>query len=107
MDGWIISAQKNLIKAFNLCFNYTLYYTTVIPIDTPYLEKNIIGGITDIIQWSDDSFRMDIQPGSFRKEHNIDILVSTRHSHQYMIPKGYKLLSFCMSFSSIYDHKKI
>ena len=36
---------------------------------------------------------MDILPGSFTKGHNIDILVSTRHSHQYMIPKGYKLLS--------------
>ena len=36
---------------------------------------------------------MDIQPGSFTKGHNIDILVSIRHSHQFVIPKGYKLLS--------------
>ena len=36
---------------------------------------------------------MDIQPGSFTKGHNIDILVSVRHSHQYMIPKRYKRFS--------------
>ena len=40
---------------------------------------------------------MDIPPGSFTKGHNIDILVSTHHSHQYMIPKGYK------SFSPTYE----
>ena len=36
---------------------------------------------------------MDIQPGGFTKGHNIDILVSTCHSHQFAIPKGYKLFS--------------
>ena len=36
---------------------------------------------------------MDILPGSFTKGHNVDILVSTSHSNQFVIPKGYKLLS--------------
>ena len=36
---------------------------------------------------------MDIPPGSFTKGHNTDILVSMHHSHQFVIPKGYKLLS--------------
>ena len=45
------------------------------------------------MQWPDDSYRMDILPGSFIKGHNIDIVVSIRRSHQFMIPKGYKLLS--------------
>ena len=36
---------------------------------------------------------MDILPGSFTKGHNVDILVSTSHSHKFVIPKGYKLLS--------------
>ena len=36
---------------------------------------------------------MDIPPGSFTKGHNVDILVSIRRSHQFVIPKGYKLLS--------------
>ena len=40
---------------------------------------------------------MDIQPGSFTKGHNVDIVVSTRRSHQFMIPKGYK------SFSPTYE----
>ena len=40
---------------------------------------------------------MDIQPGSFTKGHNIDILVSVCRSHQYMIPKRYK------SFSPTYE----
>ena len=65
----------------------------LIPIDILYIKKNVIGGTADIIQWADDSFRMDIPPGSFTKGHNIDILVSIRHSHQFVIPKGYKLLS--------------
>ena len=45
------------------------------------------------MQWPDDSYRMDILPGSFIKGHNIDIVVSIRRSHQFVIPKGYKLLS--------------
>ena len=36
---------------------------------------------------------MDILPGSFGKGHNVDILVSIHSSHQFVIPKGYKLLS--------------
>ena len=36
---------------------------------------------------------MDIPPGSFKKGRNVDILVSIHHSHQFVIPKGYKLLS--------------
>ena len=36
---------------------------------------------------------MDIPPESFTKGHNIDILVSTCLSHQFVIPKGYKLFS--------------
>ena len=36
---------------------------------------------------------MDILPGSFTKGHNVDILVSIHHSHQFVVPKGYKLLS--------------
>ena len=73
------------------------FITIAFPIDTPYIKKNVIGGTADIIQWADDSFRMDILPGSFTKGHNIDILVSIRCSHQYMIPKRYK------SFSPTYE----
>ena len=40
---------------------------------------------------------MDIPPGSFTKGQSIDILVSICHSHQFAIPKGYKL------FSQTYD----
>ena len=36
---------------------------------------------------------MDIQPESFTKGHIVDILVSIRHSHQFVIPKGYKHFS--------------
>ena len=79
-------------------YNYILvsvfYFLTItVPIDIPYIKKNVIGGTADIIWWADDSFRMDITPGSFSKGHKIDILVSTCHSHQYMIPKGYKYFS--------------
>ena len=72
-------------------YNYILvsvfYFLTItVRIDIPYIKKNVIGGTVDIIWWADDSFRMDITPGSFKKGNKIDILVSTRHSHQYMIP---------------------
>ena len=40
---------------------------------------------------------MYIPPGSFTKGHSVDILVSIRHSQQFVIPKGYKL------FSQTYD----
>ena len=40
---------------------------------------------------------MDIPPGSFRNGHSVDILVSICHSHQFAIPKRYKL------FSQTYD----
>ena len=74
-------------------YNYILvsvfYFLMItVPIDIPYIKKNVIGGTADIIWWADDSFRMDITPGSFSKGHKIDILVSTRRSHQYVIPKG-------------------
>ena len=36
---------------------------------------------------------MDILPGSFINEHNIDILVSIRHCYQFVIPKRYKRFS--------------
>ena len=69
------------------------FFTIAVPIDTSYIKKNVIGGTADIIHWADDSFRMDIQPGSFTKGHNVDILVSMSRSHQFEIPKGYKLFS--------------
>ena len=36
---------------------------------------------------------MDIPPESFTKGHNVGILVSMSRSHQFVIPKGYKLFS--------------
>ena len=69
------------------------FFTIPDPIAIPYIKKNVIGGTADIIWWADASFRMDIPPGSFTKGHKVDILVSIHSSHQFEIPKGYKLLS--------------
>ena len=46
---------------------------------------------------------MDIPPESFAKGHNVDILVSIHHSHQFVIPKGYKL--FSQSYDIILSEK--
>ena len=70
-----------------------IFLTISVPIDTPYIKKNVIGGTADMIWWDDASFRMDIPPESFTKGHNIDILVSVCRSHRFVIPKGYKLFS--------------
>ena len=85
----------NLRTIFTIIICLNVHFITIAtPIDTPYyIKKNVIGGTADIIQWTDASFRIDILPGSFTKGHNVDILVSTSHSHQFVIPKGYKLLS--------------
>ena len=85
----------NLRTIFTIIICLNVHFITIeTPIDTPYyIKKNVIGRTADIIQWTDDSFRMDILPGSFTKGYNVDILVSMHSSHQFVIPKGYKLLS--------------
>ena len=90
MDGQMMSVWN----FYNYILVSVFYFLTItVPIDIPYIKKNVIGGTADIIWWADDSFRMDITSGSFSKGHKIDILVSTRCFHQYMIPKGYKYFS--------------
>ena len=72
---------------------YYDYCCYIGPAETHYFKKSVIGGKADTISWADNSFIIDISSDSFPKGHQVDILIHSDHSHQFEIPKGYKILS--------------
>ena len=70
-------------------YNYILvsvfYFLTItVPIDIPYIKKNVIGVTADIIWWTDDSFRMDITPGSISEKLQKPVTIRLKHNAAYL-----------------------